>query len=114
MKITAVTPHIMWGGDAGGFQFSSTLWGRGAGRNWLFVKVETDAGVHGWGEASLVNQTPAIAASVELLGRQIMGQDPAGIERIWQIMYLQTATGRRGDQLPWRHRSGAGGINGRC
>ena len=38
MTITAVTPHIMWGGDAGGFQFSSTLWGRGAGRNWLFVK----------------------------------------------------------------------------
>ncbi|MCY4377655.1 MAG: galactonate dehydratase [Spirochaetaceae bacterium] len=88
MKITAVTPHIMWGGDAGGFQFSSTLWGRGAGRNWLFVKVETDAGVHGWGEASLVNQTPAIAASIELLGRQIMGQDPAAIERLWQVMYL--------------------------
>ena len=88
MKITAVTPHIMWGGDAGGFQFSSTLWGRGAGRNWLFVKVDTDAGVHGWGEASLVNQTPAIAASIELLGRQIMGQNPAAIERLWQIMYL--------------------------
>ena len=35
---TAVTPYIMWGGDAGGFQFSSTLWGHGAGRNWLFVK----------------------------------------------------------------------------
>ena len=52
------------------------------------MKVDTDAGVHGWGEASLVNQTPAIAASIELLGRQIMGQDPAAIERLWQIMYL--------------------------
>lgn len=88
MKITAVTPHIMWGGDSGGFQFSSTLWGQGAGRNWLFVKVETDAGVYGWGEASLVNQTPAIAASVELLGQQIIGQDPASIERLWQVMFL--------------------------
>lgn len=94
MKITAVTPHVMWGGDAGGVReaggvrLSSTLWGRGAGRNWLFVKVETDAGVHGWGEASLVNQTPAIAASVELLGRQVTGRDPAAIERLWQMMFL--------------------------
>lgn len=22
----------------------------GAGKNWLFVKVETDAGLYGWGE----------------------------------------------------------------
>ena len=22
----------------------------GVGKNWLFVKVETDAGIHGWGE----------------------------------------------------------------
>ncbi len=23
----------------------------GTGKNWLFVKVETDEGIHGWGEA---------------------------------------------------------------
>ena len=50
MKITTVTPFVMWNQDAG--------------RNWLFVKVETDQGVHGWGEGSLVNQTMAIAESV--------------------------------------------------
>ena len=44
MKITQITPFIMWGGDAGGTDFSSTLWSAGAGRNWLFVKVQTDEG----------------------------------------------------------------------
>lgn len=74
MKITTVTPFVMWNQDAG--------------RNWLFVKVETDQGVHGWGEGSLVNQTMAIAESVRQISPQVIGQDPARIERLWQIMFL--------------------------
>ena len=88
MKITRIEPFIMWGGDAGGKDFSSTLWSEGAGRNWLFVKVETDEGVHGWGEGSLVAQTPAIAQSVRMLAADVIGQDPAAIERLWQMMFL--------------------------
>jgi galactonate dehydratase len=88
MKITQIKPFIMWGGDAGGTDYSSTLWGEGAGRNWLFVKIETDEGIYGWGEGSLVNQTPTIAKAVQLLADQVIGQDPAGIERHWQVMFL--------------------------
>ena len=88
MKITQVKPFIMWGGDAGAKKYSSTLWGEGAGRNWLFVKVDTDEGVHGWGEGSLVNQTPTIARAVQLLGDQVVGHDPGNIERHWQAMFL--------------------------
>jgi galactonate dehydratase len=88
MKITRVEPLIMWGGDAPKKGYSSTLWSRGAGRNWLFVKVETDEGVHGWGEGSLVAQTPAIAQAVRTLADNVVGQDPAAIERIWQVMFL--------------------------
>jgi len=80
MKITQTKPYIMWGGDAGGKQFSSTLWGKGAGRNWLFVKVETDEGVSGWGEGSFINlvQTAAEASP----------DAPPNMERHWQVMFL--------------------------
>ena len=73
MKITQVKPFIMWGGDAGGEAFSSTLWSQGAGRNWLFVKVETDEGIHGWGEGSLVVQTSTIAEAVRTIPFNIKG-----------------------------------------
>ena len=88
MNITQVKPYIMWGGDAGGKNYSSTMWGRGAGRNWLFVKVETDEGIHGWGEGSLVNQTLTIAQAVHHLAEDITGHDPGDIERHWQVMFL--------------------------
>jgi len=88
MKITRVEPFIMWAGDAGGKDFSSTLWSAGAGRNWLFVKVETDEGIHGWGEGSLVVQTPTIAEAVRMLSPLVIGEDPADIERLWQKMFL--------------------------
>ena len=88
MKITTVKNFIMWAGDADGQQYSSTLWGKGAGRNWHFVKVETDKGVYGWGEASLVNQTQTIAQAVDMLAATIIGHAPGNIERHWQVMYL--------------------------
>ena len=88
MKITRVTPYVMWGGDRGVGPFSSTMWGGGAGRNWLFVKVETDAGIHGWGEGSLVNQTQTIAQAVHHLAEDIIGHDAGAIERHWQVMFL--------------------------
>ena len=88
MKITKVQPFIMWGGDAGGKDYSSTMWGRGAGRNWLFVKVETDEGIYGWGEGSLVNQTPTIAKAVHMVAEDIIGHDASAIERHWQVMFL--------------------------
>jgi len=88
MKITGINPYIMWGGDARKRQFSSTLSSDGAGRNWLFVKVETDEGIHGWGEGSLVNQVRTIAEAVRWVGEDIMGCDPRQIERHWQVMFL--------------------------
>ncbi len=78
MKITRIKSYIMWAGDAG----------EGAGRNWVFVKVETDEDVYGWGEGSLVNQTPTIAEAVKRLSEDIVGHDPAAIERHWQVMFL--------------------------
>jgi galactonate dehydratase len=53
---------------------------------WLFVKVATDEGVTGWGEASLEGRTgTARSAVVELLD-YLIGQDPLHIEKHWQVM----------------------------
>jgi galactonate dehydratase len=58
-------------------------------RNWVFVKVETDEGIIGWGEASLEWKTRGVAGCVEDLAPLIIGQDPRRIEHLYQIMYRQ-------------------------
>ena len=57
-------------------------------RNWVFVKVETDqAGLWGWGEASLEWKTRAVVGAVEDLSALVMGEDPARIEYLYQKLY---------------------------
>src|SRR4051794_34857989 len=58
-------------------------------RTWLFVKVSTDAGVHGWGEGTLEGKERVVATAIEGYARQhdIIGADPRQIERIWQRQY---------------------------
>ncbi|MCC6314949.1 MAG: galactonate dehydratase [Thermomicrobiales bacterium] len=56
-------------------------------RNWVFVKVETDEGVTGWGEASLEWKTRAVVGCVEDLAPLVLGEDPRRIEHLYQIMY---------------------------
>lgn len=62
-----------------------------AGRqNWVFVKVTTDTGLVGWGEASVETQEKAVAACVDTLARRsVIGQNPLNIEKIWRQMYHQ-------------------------
>ncbi|TVY04020.1 galactonate dehydratase [Paenibacillus cremeus] len=57
-------------------------------QNWLFVKVLTDEGIHGWGEASVEGQEMAVEQSIHVLAkRSVIGDDPRNIEKIWQKMY---------------------------
>ena len=58
--------------------------------NWTFVKVETDAGITGWGEASLGTQEFALAGCVEDLKRQVVGRDPFEIEKMRFEVYRDT------------------------
>ena len=49
----------------------------GGSKNWLFVKVETDAGIHGWGECyTQADRDRAIEIHVQQLGRYLIGRDP--------------------------------------
>jgi galactonate dehydratase len=57
-------------------------------QNWLFVKVETDEGLYGWGEASCEGQTKAVEQVIKIFAqRDVIGEDPQNIEKIWQKMY---------------------------
>ena len=59
-------------------------------RNWIFIKVLTDQpGLHGWGEATLEWHTRAVVGAIDDLAQLILGEDPARIEHLWQMMYRQ-------------------------
>lgn len=60
-----------------------------AGRqNWLFVKLTTDNGIVGWGEASVEGQEKTVEACIQLLAaRSVIGEDPQNVEKIWRQMY---------------------------
>lgn len=76
---------------------------RGGVRNYVYVRVDTDEGVHGWGEASC--SSLAVVGMVEELGRGLVGEDPARIERHWQAMY-NFRHGLRGGIIPMAAISG--------
>ena len=55
--------------------------------NWTFIKVETDEGISGWGEASLGTQEMALSGCVEDLKRLIIGRNPLEIEKMTFEVY---------------------------
>jgi galactonate dehydratase len=56
-------------------------------KNWVFVKVMTDAGLSGWGEATSGLETKGPEAQVHELERFAIGEDAFHPERLWQKMY---------------------------
>lgn len=91
MKITAVTPFLVH---------------PGSGKNWLFVKVQTDDGVQGWGECyTQSDRDRAIAAHVEALGRYVIGRDPAQITHFVHSAYHDFSA-KRGAMDFWSAVSG--------
>ncbi len=55
---------------------------------WLFLRVETDDGLVGWGEPVVEGRAKTVRAAVdELMTTYLLGEDPASIEDHWQTMY---------------------------
>ncbi|OMH23025.1 galactonate dehydratase [Tersicoccus phoenicis] len=54
---------------------------------WLFLKIETDESVTGWGEPIVEGRAATVAAAVEELSDYLIGEDPRNIEDHWTIMY---------------------------
>ncbi|MFB3825264.1 MAG: galactonate dehydratase [Bryobacteraceae bacterium] len=63
-----------------------TLVGVGS-RNLCFVKVLTDQGVTGWGEAYSVGPDEATAATIRDFKTWLVGKDPRNVEYLWATMY---------------------------
>jgi len=60
-----------------------------AGREYVFVKVQTDEGIHGWGEGTLEMKQGTVAAAVNDLRGFVLGEDPTRVDLLWQRMYRQ-------------------------
>ena len=56
-----------------------------ATRNYVYVKVETDEGIVGWGDATC--GPLSVASMVEEFGQLLVGKDPSRIEEHWQTLY---------------------------
>jgi galactonate dehydratase len=56
-------------------------------RPYVFVKLETNVGVVGWGEATLEGKAGSAMAAVHDLKDSIIGSDPMQVEHHWQSMW---------------------------
>ncbi len=71
MKITDIKTFPVWVGH----------------RNQMVVKVETDEGIHGWGEAGLSGRELAVDGAVRHYREFLLGRDPMQSGALWQEMY---------------------------
>jgi galactonate dehydratase len=91
MQVTAVTPFLA---------------SPGGSKSWLFVKVETDGGPHGWGECyTQADRDHSIVAHVRELGRYLVGRDPSHITHFLHVAYHDYAA-KRGAMDFWSAVSG--------
>jgi len=64
-----------------------TFLARSSGAPTVIVKVETDDGLHGVGEAYSAGPNRAVAEVVADFAGWQVGHDPRAVERLWQLMY---------------------------
>lgn len=55
--------------------------------NWVFVKVYTDEGISGVGEATLEYKEKALLGALEHIRDYLVGQNPLDIEKHWHAIY---------------------------
>jgi galactonate dehydratase len=55
-------------------------------RNFVFIKMETNAGLVGWGECSLEGKELAVQGAVQDYARDLIGRDPRNIEEHCRTM----------------------------
>ena len=82
MKVTRVQHHIVH---------------PDSGKNLCFVRIDTDEGVHGWGECyTQGDRDVQITAHIDALARYLVGRDPGRIRQLTQGAYDDFAARRGG------------------
>ena len=59
-------------------------------RPYVFVKLETNQGLIGWGEGTLEGKAGAVMACINDFRDFLIGADPMQVEHIWQSMYVHS------------------------
>src|SRR6476620_2690672 len=59
-------------------------------RPYVFVKLETNQGVVGWGEGTLEGKAAAVMACINDFRDFLIGSDPMQVEHHWQSMYVHS------------------------
>ena len=54
---------------------------------WLFLKIETDEGIVGWGEPVIEGKAATVKTAVDELMEYLIGKNPMNIEDHWNVMY---------------------------
>ena len=54
---------------------------------WLFLKIETDEGITGWGEPIIEGRAETVKTAVKELMEYLIGKDPSRIEDHWNMLY---------------------------
>ena len=62
-------------------------------KTWLFVKIETDAGIHGWGEGSIEWLSPVVEAAIHEWRPLLLGRNPLDVAALCEDIT---------DRLPWK------------
>ena len=63
---------------------------RTSDRPYVFVKLETNQGLIGWGEGTLEGKAGAVMACIEDFRDFLIGSDPMQVEHTWQSMYVHS------------------------
>ena len=62
---------------------------------WLFVRIETNSGLVGWGEGTLEGRSETVAVELENLKGFLIGEDSSNIARIHHACLLYTSPSPR-------------------
>ena len=54
---------------------------------WMFLKIETDEGITGWGEPVIEGRARTVETAVAELADYLIGKDPSRINDLWQTLY---------------------------
>lgn len=95
MKITKITPYLV----SAPAPFLPTSNAKASNREYLFVEVNTDEGVTGWGEVTCTREQAnrGVASLIRHVSDLLEGDDPKNIEKIWHKVFRHfTYMGSRG------------------
>jgi galactonate dehydratase len=70
--------------------FGVTIPGAPPDRPYVFVKLETNSGLVGWGEGTLEGKAGAVMACINDFREFLIGADPMPVEHHWQSMYVHS------------------------